>query len=43
MLEKIAQRGCGESTLGGTQNPAGNRPEQPTVVDHVLSRAGWTR
>lgn len=33
MLEHVAQRGCGASFLGETQNPAGHNPEQPALLE----------
>jgi len=36
--EQVAQRGCGASTSGHTQNLTGHGPEQPAVVEPALSR-----
>ncbi|KAK4832246.1 hypothetical protein QYF61_021171 [Mycteria americana] len=37
-LERVAQRGCGVSIVGDTQNSAGHGPEQPALPDPALSR-----
>lgn len=37
-LEQVAQRGCGVSVLGESQNMCGHNLGQPTLVDSALSR-----
>ena len=37
-VEQVAQRGCGLSIFGDTQNLTGHGPGQPAVADPALSR-----
>lgn len=39
-LEQVAQRCCGFSLLGGTQNPTGHSPGQPVLADCLSRRVG---
>ena len=41
-LAQVAQRGCGISVLGDTQNPTGCSAEQPALGDPALAGC-WTR
>lgn len=42
MLQQVAQGGVGESLVGETQNPVGQRSGQPAVVT-LLGWVDWTR
>lgn len=39
-LEQAANRGCGVSICGDSQNPTGHGPGQPVLADHALY-GGW--